>query len=328
MHLPGNRCLLGRVLFFMVLRSSILKTMAYFDIFHYPLAVEDVCWYLETEAAEEEVRQELEALVVEGRLFRSGPFYSLQNDQALATRRLRGEAHADELLLIANRGARLLYQFPFVRGVCISGSLSKRCADEKADIDYFIVTKSNRIWIARTLLHLYKKLTYLRGRQHRYCMNYFVDEDALEIKEKNIFTAIELLTLMPICGNGGLTRFFQANEWTSDFLPHYNDRLRPTQVEQASSPLKRIIEKVFGCRWGDRLERYLCRLTDRRYQRKTERGDVNIKGDPMALQCGEHYSRPDPEFFQQRILTKYQKRLREVLEKADHPTAGLRRRTG
>jgi len=287
--------------------------MAYFDLFQYPLAIEDVCWYLETEASQEDVRQEIETLVREGRLFRSGPFYSLQNDPALATRRLRGEAHADELLVIANRGARLLYQFPFVLGVCISGSLSKRCADEKADIDYFIVTKSNRIWIARTLLHLFKKLTYLRGRQHRYCMNYIVDEEALEIKEKNIFTAIELLTLMPVCGNGGLTRFFQANEWTSQYLPHYNDRPRMTQVEHRSSLLKRAVEKLFENRLGDRLESYLRRLTDRRYQQKTERGDVNTKGDPMALQCEEHSSRPNPEYFQQRILGKYQRRLREVI---------------
>lgn len=287
--------------------------MAYFDIFQYPLAIEDVCWYLETEASQEDVRQEIEALVREGRLFRSGPFYSLQNDPALATRRLRGEAHADEMLVIANRGARLLYQFPFVLGVCISGSLSKRCADEKADIDYFIVTRSNRVWIARTLLHLFKKLTYLRGRQHRYCMNYFVDEEALEIKEKNIFTAIELLTLMPVCGNGGLTRFFRANEWTSQYLPHYNDRLRMTQVEHRSSLLKRVVEKLFDHRWGDRLEVYLRELTDRRYKQKTERGDVNIKGDPLALQCDEHSSRPNPEYFQQRVLGKYQRKLREVV---------------
>jgi len=297
----------------MVLRSSILKTLAYFDIFHYPLAAEDVCRYLDREASEEDVSQEMEAMVDEGRLFRTGPFYSLQNDPSLATRRLRGEAHADELLVIANRGARLLYQFPFVRGVCISGSLSKRCADDKADIDYFIVTKSNRIWIARTLLHLFKKLTYLRGRQHRYCMNYFVDEEALEIKEKNIFTAIELLTLMPICGNGGLTRFFQANEWTSQYLPHYNDRLRVALVDHASSWPKRMIEKLFDHRWGDRLEAWLRGLTDRRWKQKAERGDVNGKGDPMALQCGEHYSRPNPEFFQQRILGRFQKRVREVV---------------
>ncbi|HLZ89731.1 MAG TPA: hypothetical protein VKQ52_20900, partial [Puia sp.] len=129
----------------MVLRSSILKVTTYFDLFNYPLTPEDICRFLDIEASQEAVREEVEALAQEGRLFRTGPFYSLQNDPTLAAKRLRGEVHADELLRIANRGARLLYQFPFVRGVCISGSLSKRCADEKADIDYFIITRANRL---------------------------------------------------------------------------------------------------------------------------------------------------------------------------------------
>jgi hypothetical protein len=297
---------------FMTLRPSILKTIAYFDLFNYPLTSEDIRYYLDVDAQEEEVGQELNRLTKEGRLFRLGPFYSLQNDQALAERRRLGEAHAEELLRIAARCARLLYQFPYVRGICISGSLSKRCADENADIDYFIITKANRLWIARTFMHLYKKLTYLRGHQHRYCMNYYVDEEALEIKEKNIFTAIELLTLMPACGNGGLVKFFQANNWTSLYLPQYRDRQRAADGPYRSSLLKRGLEKVFSNRLGDALENFLRRLTDRRWENKARRGDRNLKGDPMSLQCGPHYSRPDPDIFQQRILLKYQLRVNEV----------------
>ena len=294
-----------------------MKAIAYFDLFSYPLAIEDICWFLDVEARQENVQEEVEALVRENRLFRVGPFFSLQDDPALAVRRLRGEVHADELLSIANRGARLLYQFPYVRGVCISGSLSKRCADEKADIDYFIITRANRLWIARTLMHLFKKLTYLRGRQHRYCMNYFVDEEAMEIKEKNIFTAVELITLMPVCGNGGLVKFFQANNWTSQYLPHYRDRPKEAEGTRRPSLLKRVLEKLLDNRLGDRLENYLRNITDRRWSRKTERGDINMKGDTLTLQCGQHYSRPDPEIFQQKILNKYHRRVKEVTEKTN-----------
>jgi hypothetical protein len=300
---------------FMTLRESILKTMAYFDVFHYPLTLKDICHFLDVTAEEEAIGLETEALVEEGRLYRIGAFYSLHDNPALAMRRLRGEAHADELLVIANRGARLLYQFPYVRGVCISGSLSKRCADDKADIDYFIITKANRLWIARTLMHLFKKLTYLRGHQHRYCMNYYVDEDALEIMEKNVFTAVELFTLMPVCGNGGLTRFFRANEWAGRFFPRYGKEKREVG-DHRPGLLKRVIERIFDHPLGDRLENYLRSLTDRRWKQKTERGDVNMKGDTMTLQCGAHYSRPDPGIFQQRILNRYQSRIREVM---DHP---------
>jgi hypothetical protein len=292
---------------FMALQQSILKTIAYFDLFSYPLTAEDIRYFLDVDAREEEVEYELNRLACQGRLYRLGnnAFYSLRNDPRLAEKRLRGEVRADELLRIAARGARLLYQFPFVRGICISGSLSKRCADEGADIDYFIITKANRLWIARTVMHLFKKLTYLRGHQHRYCMNYYIDEEALEIKEKNIFTAVELLTLMPACGNGGLTRFFQANNWTSQYLPHYRDRQREADGPYRSSLLKRGLECILDNRLGDVLENYFRRLTDSRWKTKTSRGDRNGKGDPMTLQCGPHYSRPDPGIFQQRILLKY-----------------------
>ena len=303
----------------MAIRQSILKTIAYFDLFSYPLTREDIRYFLDIDAGDEEVDHELARLTKEGRLFRlgTGTFFSLRNDPALADKRLRGEMHADELLRIAGRGARFLFQFPYVRGICISGSLSKRCADVDADIDYFIITKANRLWIARTLMHLYKKLTYLRGRQHRYCMNYFIDEEALEIKEKNIFTAIELLTLMPACGNGGLSSFFQANNWTSSYLPHYRDRQREADGPYRSSLLKRGLEKILNNRLGNLLEDYLRRLTDSRWKTKTSRGDRNMKGDPMTLECGHHYSRPDPGIFQQRILQKYQVKLKEVAARCE-----------
>ena len=296
----------------MALRPSILKTLAYFDLFSYPLTLEDIRYYLDMDASLEEVGRELARLTKEGHLFRIGKYYCLHSDPALAENRLRMEAHADQLLDIATRAARFLYQFPYVRGVCISGSLSKRCAAPDADIDYFIITKGNRLWIARTFLHLYKKLTYLRRHQHRYCMNYFVDEEALEIKEKNIFTAVEILTLLPACGNGGLIKFFQANNWTSGYLPHYRDRQREADGPYRHSLLKRVLESLFNNRLGNLLEDYLRGLTDRRWKAKTSRGDRNLKGDPMTLQCGPHYSRPDPGIFQERVLAKYRERVEEV----------------
>jgi hypothetical protein len=296
----------------MQLRSSILKALAYFDVFNYPLTLEDILFFLDTEAAEYPVRKELDALVAEGYLFRSGPYYSPQNDPSLADRRSSNQRRADALLPLAGRGARLLFQFPFVRGVFISGSLSKHCADEKSDIDYFIVTSANRLWIARTLMHLFKKLTYLRGHQHHYCMNYYVDEEAMEIMEKNIFTATELFTLIPASGNGGVVSFFKANEWATRFYPRYRHRNRESLGTPRSSLLKRACEKLLNNRIGDRLDNYLQKVTTSRWKKKEDRGDLNLRGLKMTLQCSKHYARPNPEIFQQLILNRYQRKVKEL----------------
>jgi hypothetical protein len=296
----------------MQLRSSILKVIAYFDIFNYPLSPEDILYFLDTETEEYPVRKELDALIKEGCLFRTGSFYSLQDDPALADKRNDSRQRADALLPIAEKGARLLFQFPFVRGVFISGSLSKRCAEEKEDVDYFIVTSANRLWIARTIMHLFKKLTYLRGHQHRYCMNYYVDEEALEIREKNIFTATELITLIAARGNGDVASFFKANEWTTRFYPRYKYRNRESLGTQRPSLLKRTCEKFLNNRIGDFLDDYFRKVTAGRWKKKELRGDLNLRGLRMSLQCGKHFARPNPEIFQQKVLARYQRKIREL----------------
>jgi len=299
----------------MPLRHSILKVLAYFDLFNYPVLAEEILYFLDQEAEWPGLVTELEALTAEKCLFRTGNFYSLQDNPALAELRLRGNRRADELLQVAARISQRLYQFPYVRGVGISGSLSKHYADENADIDYFIITRSNRLWIARTFMHLFKKLSYLRGRQHWYCMNYYVDEDALEIKEKNIFTATEMITLLPASGNGGLVKFFDANDWTTDYFPHYRERQRAAQGPYRASFLKQTLEKLFDNRLGDSLDDFFQRLTSRRWKKKEERGDVNEKGHRISLQNDKHFSRPNPKIFQKKVLAAYAQKLRELEEK-------------
>ncbi|HXO75439.1 MAG TPA: hypothetical protein VN824_09400, partial [Puia sp.] len=157
-----------------------------------------------------------------------------------------------------------------------------------------------------------KKINYLRNRENWYCMNYYVDEEALEIKEKNIFTATEMITLLPASGNGGLVKFFDANDWTAHYFPHYRTRQKEAKGPVPSSFLKTSVEKLLDNRWGDRLDDLLQRWTTSRWEKKEQRGDRNKKGNRMSLQNEKHFSRPNPENFQQRVLGRYETRLKEL----------------
>jgi hypothetical protein len=296
-----------------------LKVLAYFDLFNYPVTTEEIRFFLDKEVRESDLQAGLEALIDQRILFRLEGFFALRDEPKMVERRLKGNKHADELLKIAAKGSRLLFQFPFVRAVGISGSLSKHYADEHADIDYFIITRSNRLWIARTFMHLFKKLSYLTGRQHWYCMNYYVDEEALEIEEKNIFTATELITLLPACGNGSLTKFFDANDWVTNYLPHYRDRQRQAIANTYPGRIKKALEWLFDNRAGDWLDDYLRRLTTRRWQKKEEEGRLTDKGLRMSLKNSRHYSRPNPEMMQKKILTGFRKKLHDLDKRRSTP---------
>lgn len=305
-----------------------MKVVAYFDLFDYPLALEDILFFLDRPTDRKDLALTLDALVKARSLFRLGAFYSLRNDHRLVERRLKGNLHAQRLLAIAAKGSRLLFRFPYVRGIGISGSLSKNFADENADIDYFIITSANRLWIARTLMHLFKKLNFLIGRQDWYCMNYFVDEEALKIEEKNIFTATELVTLMPVCGNGVLEKFFDANDWAAAYFPSYGSKKETMRVSHPNSWFKTIVEWLLDNRIGERLDNFLMALTTRRWKKKTDVGARNKKGDRMSLLTDKHYSRPDPAFLQARIMSFFNDRMRNLEAKwpdyfaAEEPSPG------
>jgi len=292
---------------------SILRTLAYFELFSYPLTMQEIRFFLEQETDEDQFQSALLQLLQEHRLFNHGGYFSLQDQPATVTIRKENNRRADKLLITAHRVANFLHRFPFVTGVCISGSLSKQVANKQADIDLFIITQPGKLWIARTFMHLFKKLSFLLGKQHWFCMNYYLDESAFVIREQNFFTAIEMLTLLPVCGVATLERFFRANSWVQDYFPSYAQK-QLKQEKRKRLLLRRMIEGCFNNRAGVALDNYLMRLTTARWKQKEANRQLNMKGNRIGLDTGKHFCKPNPKYFQEPLLQRYQKRLSEVLD--------------
>jgi hypothetical protein len=287
---------------------SVLKALAYFDIFNYPLKKAEIRQFLEKPVSDARLGSILQELVADGLIFQNYDMYSLQDSPLPASKRVEGNLRAASLLPKAQRIGKFLFRFPFVRGVGVSGSLSKNYADEKADIDFFVITKANRLWIARTIMHLFKKLTFLGGREHFYCMNYFVDEEALVLSDQNIFTAIELKTLLPVSGNPAIQEFFLANGWADEWFPDCPFR-QQTDKPGRYVGIKYLVEWFCNNSLGNRLDNYLQKLTDNRWKRKQNAGKRNNKGQMMGLITGKHYAKSNPGAFQEKVLEQYKERL-------------------
>ena len=290
-----------------------MKTLGYFDLFQYPITKEEIRLFHTEDTSYALIDSELKALENDKFIFRFDEFYTLHNDHALIQRRKKGNLLALEQMVTARKVARLLSKFPFTKAVAVSGSLSKNFATEKTDIDFFIITAANRLWIARTCMHLYKKLTFLAGRQHWFCMNYYVDEAGLEITEKNIFTATEIVTLLPMQGKSSFCDFVASNAWTEKYFPlqHFTGGNIP-EIKHGS--LRRSFEKILSGRVGDTIDKWLMRITDRRWQKKAKRKQLNSKGGSMGMAVARHFSKPDPKNFQARVIEQYQVKVQQVLQ--------------
>jgi hypothetical protein len=288
---------------------SILKVLAYFDLFDYPVSKEELFSFLERPADMKSFTETLSGLRDAGQLFLISGFYTLQNNASLIDRRIAGNLRAQNLLQTGKRISGLLYRVPYVRGIGISGSLSKNFAAEDADIDYFIITSPNRLWVARTMMHCIKKLAFLRGRQHWYCMNYYVDQDTLEIEEKNIFTAVELITVLPLQGMDALRELYHRNAWTATFYPNFSRKNVQKDDADRKDRLKTVLEFLLNGRAGNWLDNYLMRLTSSRWKKKEVLQKRSVKGTRMSLFAGKHFSKPNPAYFQREILSRYNDKL-------------------
>ena len=293
---------------------SALKTIVYFDLFDYPLTMEEIGLFMDRRSSADELDQALLRLKESGLIFSHGKYYSVKNAPSLVKRREAGNELAEHLLTKAFKISSFLYQFPFVRGIGISGSLSKNFADERADIDYFVVTKANRLWIARTLMHLFKKLTFLVGKQHYFCMNYFVDEEALTIQEKNLFTAVEVATLIPVCGNGSMESFFTANAWIDYYYPNYIIDVE-SRKNSKHSWLKKSLEFLINILPVKKIDDYLLRLTTKRWKRKEDEIRLNIAGRRMGLHTNKHFAKPSPHHLQRNIKDMFEERWNQVKQR-------------
>jgi len=295
------------------IKKDILATIAYFNIFDYPLKKNEIFLYLGHSDNYSEFEKALNFLAAESVIFRTGDFYSLHNKPGLALKRQSGYEKAKIMLKKAEKAAWIISAFPFVQGVAISGSLSKYYADEKTDVDFFIITCPNRLWIARTMLHIFKKFTYLFSMQDLFCMNYFIDEAELVILEKNIYTATEIATILPLRGMDAFDSFFKANNWTRTYFPNKHIYLSAAK-ETKKSWFRSLVEMTLNNGLGESLDDLLMKMTEKSWNNKTSLNKKNSKGMLLSMHIGKHFSKPNPEIFQKRLLLRYEKTVTDIFK--------------
>ena len=291
-----------------------MRALLYYDLFDYPLTSKEIFRFLPSNhVTHVDIERELDAMVQKTLVYRLGDFFSVRPNPALQERRMKGNLLAAKHLKIASEKSKVISRFPFVRSVMVSGSLSKGYADERSDIDYFIITRPGRLWITRSLLALYRRIAYFNSRKY-FCINYFIDEGHLEIEEKNLFTATELATLIPLFGLTPHTELMQRNDWVRKYFPNYH--LQPAAQETKSQPfLKRITERIFNACFPDALNNLLMRLAVRRW-RKMYHHSLGADVFRLAFKSSSSVSKSHPNAYQNKVLTRYEERVRSYLNSA------------
>lgn len=292
-----------------ILRQHVIRTLLYFDIFRYPLKSSEIFHFLGMNSiTEKDVIDALNDLLEENLLFRFKEFYSTQPNEANIDRRIKGNIQAEKYLRIAQRVARFISAFPFVRAVFASGSLSKGYMDEKSDLDFFIVTAAGRLWIARTLLVMFKRIFLFNSHKY-FCTNYFVDEDHLEIEEKNLFTATEVATVIPLYGSSHYEHFMAVNPWLKGFFPNYIPRSTRDVPNGKVKGIKKAVENIINVLSANKLETYFRNFTLNRWRRIYEKEYPKADFE-IAFKSKKYASKNHPKHFQRKVMELHAEKIR------------------
>lgn len=281
---------------------AVVRALLYFDLFDHPLRDDELLHFCGTSL--NDLDGPLKELDRMGSVQQRGELIALAGIDVLAAHRRERTERAEQRMPKAHRMSRLIGSFPYVRGVLLSGSISKGVLAEDGDIDYFVIAEPGRLWLARTLLMLYKKVFLLNSRRD-FCVNYFVDTDHLAIEDRNLFTATEMVTLIPTHGPEACRDLFMANGWAWERFPNM-PRQRSLPAKRPAAWLQRLLERLFGGGLGSALDDLCMHLTFLRWQRKF--GHFDARTFELALRTRKYVSKHHPRSFQQRVLNALRER--------------------
>ena len=253
----------------MDLKQSIIKTLAYFDIFDYPLTKEELFRYLYTE--DMQVRDytgfldQLEQFNINNK----DGFYFLPGREDNIVERQSKIKLIEKKMKIGYRGIKKLRWIPFLRAVFVCNTVASGSVDENSDIDLFIITNTKRLWLVRFFATVTLKLFGLRtsGRQvkDKICLSFYVAEDSLNLESVTISTSdiymmYWISQLIPIYDpENYLESIGKENNWIRKYLPNalqnYEMIFKYKLIDgKVSGKIKKILEKLWTGSYGDLMD--------------------------------------------------------------------------
>lgn len=305
-------------------KQAVLATLAFFDLFDYPLTANEAHRYLfKLEARPEHVRI---ALDESKRIEPKGQYYQLfkPDNRDLSTFREKNEQTSQKLWQKIDRFRWIFALTPYLKLAAVCNTLAFNNADEESDIDLLIVAQKNRLFLCRMILTFWMHLLGLRRHgkkiKGRFCLSFFITEEAYDLSALqkgplDLYFAYWLLLLKPVYGKKEIAeQLISSNRvWLKNFfatpLPPSHEQLKP--VSKFFEFLKFIQEKILNTRLGEKLENRLQKWQIRRAKKK--RNALGIAFDDTAIVIHENILKFHNIDRREGIYQKWVEKLREYL---------------
>lgn len=131
----------------------------------------------------------------------------------------------------ANKYIWYIKWIPWLKMIGVWNSVSMNYSNEKSDIDLFIVTSENRMWLARLIITLVFQILWIRknSKQHSWklCLSFFATTSWLNFQDfalkDDIYLYFWIIYFKPILDfDNTYHKFIETNSSWADFWKHKN----------------------------------------------------------------------------------------------------------
>ena len=196
---------------------------------------------------------------------------------------------------------------PFVRMVAVCNNLSFGVADEKSDIDVFIVARKGRLYVVwaftNFLFRLFGLRTYGKETAGRFCFSFMVDESAMRLSKiavkNDVYLAYWVSKLKPVLDRGCVDRFELQNKWALSHLKSKRFEIDRSKI-RVGSVAGRILEVLMFGPIGGMVERFCMWRGMKRLHRRGEvfvgRSVIKLHESDRRVQFrNEYFKRADSD---------------------------------
>ncbi len=256
--------------------DAVIHTLLYSDVFSFPLTKKELWLYLQSDrkVTQKEFTASLTSL--SEKIAVADGYFAISQETAKIHKRRYAEKFIQEKMKKAINSANFLSHIPSVLFIGVSGGLAARNVTKNDDIDIFVITESNSLWITRLLILLFLELQGTRRKRSdrtakdSICVNMIIEENEMQFPfaRQDLYTAREIAQMHPLFERGNTYReFLNHNSWVHKFLPNaLQERLR-NQVKLRKKK-SRITPFLLFC------NRFAKTVQYQRIMRKTTREEI------------------------------------------------------